>query len=761
MGLSPARLAGLALVLVTAGCGGKPSNPGAVTDGGAGCQSTRSFFVQQVWGPVLAARCLKCHSPDGVAVVDAKSSLVLQPPTWPGFLDANLATLAEVSRTSYEGQSLLLIKPTGGAGHGGGAVLQEGDPGLAALRELLARLSSPETCADEPPAVSLEGVELLDARRTFRKAALHWAGRLPTADEDAALVAGGEAALEPALDMLSREPAFLQRVEWEWNDLLLTDKYQWKGRGWPVALNLLNGTDYPGAATLRQAWDADRWAGLDDAQKRARNDAVGREPLRLLAWIVSRDRPFSEVLTASYAVVDDDSAAAYGVNDGKTGLREAQVKYPDGTTVPHAGILSTPAFLNRWPTTPTNRSRGRARFLLKNFLATDILNLADRPVDVALVTQQDNPTLNAQQCTVCHRVLDPLAGAFRGYDEGDYERFDPQRPWHPDMFHPGFGEQDLPSPSYGAALPWLAQQLTADPRFDRAVVLQAFRAVTGQQPLPWPAGPAGASFDEALAAWSAQDALFRELETSFRADNRNYRKLLVALLRSPWYRAASAPGADESQLSRLRGHGTARWLGPEVLNRKLAALTGVRWRQLWEPEKERDWLNDSTVAALYGGIDSDATTQRATAPNGVMSNLAWRMALELSCMSVPSEFAKEPSARVMLPGAVQAEIPESAGHPVPGAIANIRASISALSERLTGEPPPEEEVDAAYAVFYETWKEIADGPLAQKGLDWPCTVDGKTFQQLPEPVRRDATGTVRAWMAVVSYLLADAQVLHE
>ena len=761
MGIPPTRIAWLALALLAAGCGGKASNTGPGADGGAQCQSTRSYFVEQVWGPVLAPSCLKCHAPDGVAVVDGRSSFVLRPPSWPGFLDANLANIEEVSRTSYSGQSILLLKPMGGAGHGGGAVLQEGDAGLDALRELLARLASPATCADEPPAVPLEGVDLLDAQRTFRKAALHRAGRLPTQDEQAALAAGGEPALEAALDALSREPGFLQRVEWEWNDLLLTDKYQWKGRGWPVGINLLNGTDYPGAAALRQAWDADRWGSLDDVQKRARNDAVGREPLRLVTWIIANDRPFSEVLTAPYALVDDDSAAAYGVNDGKTGLREAQVSYPDGTALPHAGILSTPAFLNRLPTTPTNRSRGRARFVMKTFLATDILKLTERPVDVTLVTQQDNPTMNAQQCTVCHRVMDPIAGAFRGYDEGDYERFDPQRPWHADMFHPGFGELDLPSPSYGAALPWLAGQLVADPRFDRAIVQQAFQAITGQEPLPWPSGLGDEPLAGALAAWNAQDALFRELESAFRASNRNYRKLLVSLLRSPWYRAVAAPGADEARLARLRGHGTARWLSPELLNRKLVALTGAHWRQLWEPQKERDWLNDGAVSALYGGIDSDATTRRALAPNGVMSNVAWRMAVELSCLAVPSEFARAPSARVLLPGALQAVVPESAGHPVPGSISNIRAAIAALHERLTGEVAPVEEVDAAYGLFYATWKDIADGPLAQKGLEWPCTIDGATFEQLPEGVRRDATGTVRAWMAVVTYYLADEQVLHE
>ena len=90
------------------------------------------------------------------------------------------------------------------------------------------------------------------------------------------------------------------------------------------------------------------------------------------------------------------------------------------------------------------------------------------------------------------------------------------------------------------------------------------------------------------------------------------------------------------------------------------------------------------------------------------------------------------------------------------------AFFNAISRESMAQPDELlEEVDAAYGLFYATWKDIADGPLAQKGLEWPCTIDGATFEQLPEGVRRDATGTVRAWMAVVTYYLADEQVLHE
>lgn len=735
--------------------------PGPVTPEPAACTSTRTFFVREVWGKVFKESCLGCHSIDGVAVVRDRAKFVLQPPSYPGFLDENLRTVRELSKIQYEGVSELLVKPSGGMGHGGGAVLDPSGPGYKALEELLRRFATSEgECTDEAAAVSLAGVELLDARRTFRKAALHLAGRLPTTEENAALAAGDDAALGKAIDTLLREPGVLRRVEESWNDLLLTDKYQWKGRNWPVAINILNGTDYPGAAALRTEWDQSRWAPLDDAGKRALNDAVGREPLHLISYVVANDRPFSEVLTADYALVDDGLARAYGVNDGKTGLREAKVTYGSGAPVPHAGILSTPVFLNRWPTTPTNRSRARARFVLKNFLATDILALADRPVDVALVTQQDNPTMNAQQCTVCHATLDPIAGAFRGYDEGDYERFKADRPWHADMFHPGYAGADMPSASYAEGLPWLARQLAADRRFDRAIVTQAYGMVTGHAPLLYP-DATGPEADDALAAWNAEDAFFRSLEVSFAASNRNYRKLVRDIVLSPFYRAHAAPEATPSQLARLAPYGTSRLLSPEMLNRKLIALTGVHWRQLWDPDNEHDWFNDNATNTLYGGIESDNVTQRAQAMNGVMSSLAWRMATELTCATVPWEFSRPNGERLLFSGVTMEEIPESAGYEVPGAIANIKAKIAFLFERFTGEPADAVEVDAAYDLFFQTWREIRNGPLRQKGLDWPCTIDPLQFKALPADVRRDADGTIRSWMAVMTYLLADDRVLHE
>jgi hypothetical protein len=723
------------------------------------CTSNRTYFAREVWAPFMGTTCFKCHAPDGVAVARDRSKFVLQPPAYPGFLEENLASLKEISKLEYDGRSVLLRKPLGELDHGGGPVVDEGGPEYRALVELVSRFKKPDTCVETATTVSLDGVTQLTPAQTFRKAALHLNGRLPTADEKAALAARGEAALSESLDALMREDAFLDRVEEFWNDILLTDRFAWNWHGWPIALYQMNDTDFPGVRAAKVEWEATRWSAYTDEARRNLNDGLGREPLHLVRYVVANDKPFSDILTAPYALVDDDLAKLYAINDGLTGLREAQVKLPNGTLLPHAGLLTTPMFLNRWQTTPTNRSRARARFVLKNFLATDILKIADRPIDITKVTQKDNPTLNASQCTVCHRIIDPIAGTFRGWDENDYERFQADRAWHDDMNHPGFGKEDLPSEAYGAGLPWLARQIVDDHRFDRAVVQQIFTALTGHKPLDYPS--AGAGFDDAYAAWSDQDVFFRKLSDDFQSSGRNYRQLVKAVVLSPQYRAVAAPGADERTLGRLGAYGTGRLVSPEVLNRKLAAVTGVRWRMLWDWQNNRDWLNDRDTAMLFGAIDSESVVERNGTPNGVMSNLAWRIAAEMACYAVPYDFAKPPSERLLFPKVRQEETPESAGHAVPGSIASIRANISHLYERILGEEASEAEVDAAYQLYLDTWHEGYGSKLKNDWISWPCGIDPYTGQGIADAVRKDPDFTVRAWMAVATYLFADAKVLYE
>jgi hypothetical protein len=215
----------------------------------------------------MSTTCAKCHTPDGPAVVTSHAKFVIQPASYPGFIDANLKMLKEVSKTQYEGKSVLLLKPLGQQEHGGGAVLEESSDEYKALVELVERLGTEDSCA-EPVKATIASLQLLDPPATLRKASLALASRLPTAEETAAVTKGGEAALDPAFDTLMKDPIFLTRLREIWNDFLLTDRSLAYGG---AALNFMNDKDYPNVNYDDQ-----------DPNRYAANTAIAREPLDLL-----------------------------------------------------------------------------------------------------------------------------------------------------------------------------------------------------------------------------------------------------------------------------------------------------------------------------------------------------------------------------------------------------------------------------------------------------------------------------------------------
>jgi cytochrome c553 len=721
------------------------------------CTTTRDFFAHDVWASFMGTVCFKCHAPDGEAVTKHNARLVLQPPTYPGFLERNLATLRDVSRIEYDGVSELLRKPIGEMQHGGGSPLKRDDPRFGALQELVRRMESPETCQESAVPAALPGLRALDAQATYRKAALDLGGRLPTRDEQLLLASGGDVALDQALDALMKEPTFFERLREQFNDVLRTDKFRF--RGYPRAIQMLNPQEYPAAGELLKDWDKDHWASLTDDQKRHVNDVVAREPLDLIAYVVQHDLPFPEILTADYVVVDDELARIYGVKDGQTGVRRAQVVTALGIHIPHAGILTTPAFLNRVTTTPTNRSRARARFVMKNFLATDILKISERPIDVAAVTKVDNPTMNAETCVVCHQILDPIAGGFRGWDEHDYERFAPDRPWHTDMVHPGFGARMLPSEQYGTAIQWLARQVAEDSRFDRAVAQFVLTSMTGREPLSFP-GATDPDFDGKLLSWERQDAFLRNAIARFVAGQRNIKLLFKAVIESPWYRTVRT-AASTAETEAL---GTARLLTPEALNRKIVAVTGVHWRKYWDWQKpNQDWLADPAMQLMFGGIDSDTIVERLSSVSGIMANAVQRMATETACLAVPYDFSLPPEKRALMAGVRIDEVPESGGHAVDASAQHIRAGIQALHERLLGErlTATDPEVEATWQLFLETWRDGMASGQRRQWLRYPCGLNPYDGTKLPDSIQSDPDYTVRAWTAVVAYLLSDPRFLYE
>ncbi len=756
------HLAGAALLAAVALSGGASCNGGGAGD----CQSTRAFFEQQVWSAFMSTKCAKCHTPDGTAVADSNAKFILQPSSYPGFIDANLANITLVSNIQFQGTPEILLKPLGQDNHGGGVILTADSPEYHALQDLVGRLTSTTDTCVEPPNTTLQAVVLADGPTTLRRAAIDLAGRLPTPTETAAVTAGGDTSLDTALDELMTEDIFFTRLREMYNDILLTDEFlEYNGR----AINFTDTKFYPAMGPYRDSSNPLYNSPLLPQI----NQALAREPLDLIAYIVKNGKPFTDVVDANYTVVNPFSAIAYGLTKTVTfkdptnynEFYQAQVVAGQpGMTVPipHAGVLSTPSFLNRWPTTPTNRSRGRARRVFSFFLATDVLKIALRPVDATKVTSLEDPTRNSSLCNVCHKVIDPVAGGFRGYDENTYEDFNPADPWHDDMYPPGFGATTMDASYYTKALQWTGPQIAQDPRFPISAVQTVFGALTGQTPLPYPPDSTDPNFATKLAAWDAQDAFIRTTAAAFVTANYDLRLVFKAVIKSAYYRGISASADVDPGV--LAGVGAGRFLTPEILNRKIAAVLGYRWRKTYDWTNNHDWLLED-YDILYGGIDSDSTITRLTTPNAIMSAVANRFANEASCAITAWDFTKAKSTRTFFSLIDLTEVPESAGHTVDGSVNDIKANIQFLHKYLLDETldVTDPEIERTYQLFLDTWHELSQSGDTSVPYNCQGQWNPNDGTNLPMNVQitDDKNYTLRSWMAVMTYLLSDYKFLYE
>lgn len=743
--------------------GGYTAADGAALDpdqiaGNDGCFSNRDFLATEAWKGVLESNCLSCHGPGGIAEAQA-AKFTLKPAAYPGFLEANLAELEVLSKTSFDGTSILLSKATGNLEHGGGAVLQEGSAEYELLEELVARGIEGEPCEDSVSVPTFDDVEMLTPEQTWRKLTLNLASRLPKAAELDKLNDEGEVALPAMLSELMKEEAFYERLVEMFNDQWLTDAYIRNSNG------VLNGEQFPALETY--------YDQMDDANKEAARRSIAREPLALIAYIVRNDRPFTEIVTADYTVLNSYTAPIYNNTDvGFSGTEYNETEYAPGkifvntedrglVALPHAGILSSPIFLNRYPTSPTNLNRHRAAAVLRELLATDILKVANRPIDPTKAVNLANPTREEASCKMCHVTIDPIAGAFQKFDDYDYERFRPDREWPTEMFLPGFGDEQMQVTDYADGLNWLGQRIAKDERFPLAVVRNLYERLIGQQPEDFPVDPSGAAY----VAWADQDQTIRAVAQQFVDAKYNLKVAITGIALSPYFRATQAQASSPARLAQLGDLGTGRLLTPELLHRKLVATVGYAWM-----DGDRGMLTN-TLNILYGGIDSQSVTERLDTPNGIMSAVMWRMANEVSCAVVPMDFAKSADKRLLFKDVETTTLPEDAlGDIDEAGKAAIEANISALYERLFGEAPAVDSTEfaRAYDLFVSTWR-VGRNELAfedgDRYLPWECRYRRApgASEDLPEDQRfeQDENYTVRSWMAVMTYLLSDYRFLYD
>ena len=610
--------------------------------------------------------------------------------------------------------------------------------------------------------------------QTLRKAAQQLVSRLPTAAEFNLVATQGEYGLRQAVTGMLEEEAFYQRLGEIFNDYLLTDKYHSRN-GSEAAVSLLSNKDFPNRRWFDPGSDNrdDNYSTI----RRQTNDGIAREPLALINHVVRNNLPFTEILTADYMMMTPYSAKSYGVenlafaNPGDPA--EFQPARLEG--IPHAGILTSPMFLNRYPTTSTNRNRGRARVVFDLFLDTDILAIEGvRPGNAVDITTPI-PTINNPQCSKCHSVLDPVASIFQNWtSRGQYRPArQEKRGWYTDMEPRGFNGEPMPlAGNVDSSVQWLAEKIAADPKFPRAVTRIVVAGITGKEPLqaPTEAGSSSAEFD----AYVAERTLLNSIQERFVADNFNLKTLVTEIVMSPYWRASGLAGSGESILHAQTG--SSYLLSPEQLDRKIETLLGFQWRgslDQYYKDINRSWSSrlNRTYHQIYGGIDSDSVVTRLRSPNGLMGAMQLRMANELACYAVPHDFwLPENQRRLFLFVDAETNPYGNNGEIDASVMEQVRLNIQYLHEYLLAEnlALTDAELDFTQDLFLTAlnrgrqyilnsggeWSAVRLPDLCDRTRDFAGN-DLKDVNGEDLRLQLDRHFVIRAWMAVVAYLLAD------
>lgn len=745
---------------------GQPTNPAQVES------SMDAFFQKEVWVKVGERTCLQCHKSGG----DAEESKFLlrdlqRSQDQTGDMKRNFEAFSSMAKQEVEvHQSRLLLKVVGKLNHGGKEQLKPDSIEYRLLADFVARVNKPantkpDFTLDKNATPFFKDIKMLDDRQLLRRVTLSLAGRLPSDSESDTIAREGVKALPKIMDTVLKEDAFYNRLREGFNDIFLTVGYD------DVPENALSYEHFSTTRGWTQKFDLSHIKDEKDRRQagyKLANDyrkAMLGEPMKLIEFIVRNDRPFSEIVTADYIMVTPFTSRGYGIYEElkskfkdpddpfeyipvrlKALVGRNRIEDQDSATgfYPHAGLLSNFQYLKRYPTTETNRNRQRARVYYQHFLGIDVLELAARVSDAAAVSAKYQiPTMQASECVVCHKTLDPIAGLFQDYwkFEGVYGRR--KEGWFKDMFGAGFEGEELPAGERWRALQWLGERTAKDSRFAVAMVEHAWYILTGRKVLLPPKELGDPLYAAKYRAYHEQRRQTEAIAERFAKSDFNFKSVLKELVVSDFYRAdgLATVVSDPKRRAELDDLGLVRMLAPEQVERKVAAVFGKPWGRLTEQ-----------MAMLYGGIDSKEVTERATDPSGAMGAIQRILANDVACRETALDFSRKPADRRLFPGIETDVVPGSS----PEADAKIRNAIVYLHQRVLGrfDKVDSPEVTRSFQLFASIVNDATERKNFEKQEIYSCR------QNLLQPVP-DPKYTVRAWRGVITYLLRQSEFLYE
>lgn len=625
--------------------------------------------------------------------------------------------------------------------------------------------TAPPANLPPPPGMSgsfSTGVSLMDNGATLAKAATMFAGRNPTAAELAAASAN-EQALRTTIRSFLQGPTFDRFLDETGMSVFLVNRVVARGNNRGLSNN-----DFPMLANVGNS------GGAFDT-------AVRREPIELLKYVVKNDKSWKDMVQGDYTVVNPVMAQFMGAQvlepfanaTDNNEWRPARVPERLGGMREHAGVLSTQAWLDSFPTTPTNRNRHRVNMLAKQFLATDVTALAARPIEdgrTFIVPTVENPG-----CAVCHDVIDPIAAGWQNWaetnrylpnmvnnvptalpasyrntsypnDAAGMEFYKQGDNWFRDGKAPGYGGIAMPGGVTGSrtALQWIGQQVAGDARFALGGVYFWYEAVFGRAPLKAPTDPTSPQYAGRRAAYNAQQTELDAIAARF-AMTYNVKELIVDLVMSNWFRAEGVTGMSSGRAAELFDLGSVNLLVPTMLNAKLQATTGTTFNGFNVTTGNNLPINYGNGAALnFGDFDGNTRTQRAKEYTMMQTTIMDGLTASMSCGIVQADFGRAAGSRMLFPSVALTDTPAT-----PQGLAAITANARYLHNWLLKEnlPADHPEVQRTVKLFTDVWNDRATAPT--RPVNCGLTAGN------------DANYTGRAWAAVVAYMIGDAKFLFE
>ena len=799
-----------------------------------------AFYRENIEDQIVQSRCIACHVDGGLARNSILNFARANDLSAENNYDVFRMFLASIN----DDVDFVLSNASGGNNHPGGAQVQKGDAVYKSLEIVLRSIvnggaTSSINFGDPQKSLTsslnyFDGAELETKEKTLRRASIILAGRLPTQGEILRVENGSEESLREAILELMEEDKFHEFIVEGVEDRLLI-------RGANFALNTFF-PHFPKLANAATNYAISTNSANDNEVMSKSSKSASKTVHELFSYVIRNDRPYSEILTADYMMLnrylndylegdaafsDEESEDFYKPAEIKGYYNREQTEWEEGEYLanfrkvrikegekplneyPHAGILSDWHFLKRYPTTPTNRNRARARWVLYHFLDIDLEKSAQRPTDAMALIDTNNPTMNNANCTVCHETLDPIAGTFQNWGVDNYYRGDngedaldnfykypPEGEermyvdgdtWYRDMRSPGIFGSTISDSEY--SLQELAYAIVKEEGFFTSAVKFWWPILLGEEPINRPTIATDQGFQARLDAYNAQQSLISELSEELKL-TQNIKDVLVGIILSPFFRSEKKSNVsyDFNDKTFLGNLGNEQLLNTVQIRNKTESITGIvlgRWPKTPNDAFDKPWYFLSQFNSVLGGHDSAFVKKRSELTSPAFYKTMQLHAAELSCMAVAFDFYRNDSDRKLFSGIDLSDSHLSDRAKISKQIAKLHSIF--LGKNVNEDDEIVVDLEAIFEKSYNKAKNnnttnlncnlmqdmVALGNLGidvtdfltmeKENIYYNFSIDWSTANSLMMNlgISRDETFTKKAWSDVIFYLMSDYKYIYE